>query len=291
MARFMGFAGIAVVLLAAVSATTAEPLRVVYPTERGRAYQDAFELQVLELALEKSGREFTLVPSDQSMTETRSRDLLERGTGDVSVAWYGTAADFEARLLPVRIPIARGLLGHRIFLIHEAQQRQFSAVEDVDDLASLLGVQGIGWSDVEILEGAGLQIATGEYHNLFRLIDRGRADYFSRGVNEAFAELQQYQAENGNLAIERDLVLIYPFAKLFFVNRDDQELHDAIYDGLVAAYDDGSYLELFNSHPAITDVLEQADIANRRPLFVDNPLMTAETRAIAPRYWFTAPAS
>ena len=205
------------------------------------------------------------------MSENRSRHILEKGTGEVTVAWYGTSADFERRLLPIRMPIARGLLGHRLFIIRDGSQQNFSHIQSIDDLAPLVGVQGIGWSDVEILRGAGLEIQTGEYENLFGLINNGRADYFSRGVNEAFAELNQYKATHSDLVVEQDLVLIYPFANLFFVSKDNQELHDAIYDGLVAAYEDGSYLDLFNSHPTIKSVLEQSNLDRRRPIFVDNP--------------------
>lgn len=289
------FASIVFALLASTLVTASlaapKPLFVVYPTESGRNYSDAFPLAVLKLALEKSGRDYVLTPSNRAMSENRSRHILENGTGEVTVAWYGTSADFEARLLPVRIPIARGLLGHRIFLIHAERQRQFKGIETVEELASLVGVQGIGWSDVQILRGAGLEIQTGEYENLFGLINNGRADYFSRGANEAFAELDQYHSTHSNLAVEKDLVLIYPFAKLFFVSKDNQELHDAIHDGLATAYQDGSYLELFNSHPSIKSVLERSNLNGRHPLFVDNPLMTEETRSIPSQYWFSAPTS
>ena len=275
-----------------ISATAAaEPLQVIYPVERGRDYETSFPLEVLRLALEKSGRDFVITPSRRTMTENRSRAILQRGTGEVTVAWYGTGAEFERTLLPVRIPISRGLLGHRIFLIREDQQPVFSRIRTIRDLAPLVGLQGIGWSDIEILEGAGLHIHTGEYDHLFSLISRGRADYFSRGVDEVFVEYDKYSNRDRHLAVENDLVLIYPFAKLFFVSKDNQELHDAIHEGFVAAYEDGSYQRLFDSHPAIRGVLDRANLADRRQLYVDNPLMTAETRAIPPRYWFSTPGS
>lgn len=269
----------------------AAKLLVIYPTEGGRSYSDSFPLEVLRLALEKSGRDYSLSPSHRSMSENRSRHILEKGTGEITVAWYGTSVEFERRLLPVRIPIARGLLGHRLFLIRQGSQPQFSAVQTVEDLVPLVGVQGIGWSDVEILRAAGLEIQTGEYENLFSLIDLGRADYFSRGANEAFAELEQYQVTHENLTVEQELVLIYPFAKLFFVAKENQELHDAIHDGLATAYRDGSYLKLFNGHPAIKNVLQKSNLDDRRRLFVDNPLMSEETRSIPDQYWFSAPTS
>ncbi len=285
------FTFLTVMLFVGVAFPASAKLVVIYPTEGGRNYSDAFPLEVLKLALEKSGRDYVLTPSHRAMSENRSRHILEKGTGEITVAWYGTSAEFERRLLPVRIPIARGLLGHRLFLIRKGSQTKFTAVQSVEDLAPLVGVQGIGWSDVEILREAGLDILTGEYENLFSLVNLGRADYFSRGVNEAFAELQQYHLTHEHLTLEQELVLIYPFAKLFFVSKENKELHEAIYNGLITAYKDGSYLELFNSHPAIKSMLEKSNLDHRRRLFVDNPLMSAETRSIPRQYWFSAPTS
>lgn len=263
------------------------PLQIIYPTESGRRYDSSnFEMEVLRLALNKSGVAYNLLASDRDMTESRSRAYLEKETGEVTIAWYGTSRDFEQRLRPIRIPIARGLLGYRLFLIHRDRQPTFSAITSLDQLAELVGVQGSGWSDVEILSAAGLKIITSRYKNLFPMIDLGRADYFPRGANEAFLERATYQGENPNLAVEQDLVLIYPFAKFFFVSKSNAVLAEAIERGWRKAYQDGSYMRLFNSHPSIREVLDEARLDERRQLVIDNPLLSEETKAIEARFWY-----
>ncbi|OEJ69364.1 hypothetical protein BEN30_03750 [Magnetovibrio blakemorei] len=264
----------------------AEPLRVVYPAEAGRDTANAYPVQLLELALRKSGKPYEMQPFQESMNEARARSILEAGDGNLTVAWFGTSRDFEQRLRPVRIPMYRGLLGHRIFLINKAKQPLFSAVKTVADLHPLLALQGQGWSDVEILAGAGLNVDTARYNNLFPMLNGGRGDYFPRGVTEAFAELEHFGLNNPNLAVEEELTLVYPFAMFYFVSRSDVALHDAIRDGLAAAFADGSFQALFESHPAIAGALKKVRLNQRRKLTIDNLLMTPETRAIPAEYWY-----
>ena len=290
MRGFLGFTlAIAICWSAHGNHASAQALKVIHPVQGARAAADDFPLALLELAMSRSERDYELEPTTLSMNESRSRAILEAENPELTVAWYGTSMDSERRLRPVRIPIYRGLLGHRLFLIHRDKQALFRDVKSVDDLKSLLALQGQGWSDIEILNAAGLKVSTSRYANLFRMIDGGRGDYFPRGVTEIFGELEQYQRANSNLAVEEEVVLIYPFAMFYFVSLGNAELHDAIYGGLLAAYDDGSFMKLFNSHPAVAQVLERARLDDRRRIAIDNPLMTEETKAIPARYWHGGP--
>jgi len=273
------------VLLALAGAATASEVR--YPVEGGRDVENGMPFQVLKLALEKSGGDWTLVPSSQGeMNEARSKALIASGEG-VDIGWYGTYAELEKELMPVRIPINGGLLGWRLFLIDGDRQAEFDTIETVDDLKKLTLVQGDGWGDISILEGAGMKVNTGKYDNLFKMVGAGRADAFPRGADEAFAEQAQRVSEVPNLAVETGLVVYYPLTKLFFVRNGNQELHDAIYDGLVKAHEDGSYKTLFETHPSNKVTLEKANLQNRRKFEIPNPSMSAETTAIPAQYWYT----
>lgn len=283
--RFLGPMA-ALLLVALASGADAGTLQVVYPAEHGREAVNSYPVKLLELALKKSGRPFEMRPTPTPMNEARARTVLEKGDGSLTVAWFGSSRHFERRLLPVYVPIYRGLLGHRLFLINKAKQPLFSAVKTIEDLQPLLALQGQGWSDVEILSAAGLNVDTSRYRDLFYMLNAGRGDYFPRGVTEAFAELSQYGPDNPELAVERDLVLVYPFAMYYFVAAENKELRDAIRDGLTAAFDDGSFQALFDNHPAIAEALAKARLAQRRTIAIDNPLVTPETLAIPARYWY-----
>ncbi|MTI42619.1 extracellular solute-binding protein, family 3 [Roseibium hamelinense] len=280
---------IAVACMAFLAVLTSDILAkdVRYPVEPGRRdVEDNFAFQVLKLALERSGGDWNLVPSEKgAMNENRAKLLIRRGAG-VDVGWYGTYAALEKELMPVRIPIDGGLLGWRLFLIDGVRQSEFDKIQTLDDLRQLTLVQGDGWGDIAILEAAGMKVDTGPYSDLFTLVGAGRADAFPRGVNEAFAEHENRVAEVPNLAIEQGIVVYYRYPMLFFVRNGNQELHDAIYGGLERAYADGSYRELFEHHPDNKVSLTTANLNNRRKFEIPNPYLSHETASIPEKYWF-----
>ena len=278
---------VVLVALTPLSGKAAEPpgdgvLKVVYPLPADSARWD-YPIGLLRLALEKSGRPFALEPTSQVLTQSRQIHSLEKGR--VSVAWMGTSADFEARMRAVPVPLYRGLLGHRICIIDRDSQARFSAVRTLEDLKTLTMGQGLGWSDVDILEAAGFNVHTGRYETLFKMVDAGRIDCFPRGVNEAPGEVAQRSPESPGITVEKDVMLVYPFAMFFFVNRDDRDLAETLEKGLKAAYEDGSFMTYFEGHPSIRKIFSGARMEERRRFDIDNPLMTKETRAIPDRYW------
>ena len=56
--------------------------------------------------------------------------------------------------------------------------------------------------------------------------------------------------------------------------------------GLVVTYQDGSFMELFESHPHVQQLIRRANLPGRVRMDVANPLMTPETAAIPQKYWY-----
>lgn len=275
-------------LVALNTVANAEGINAIFPKGEGRNQASSYTYQLLDLALKKSGQPYQLRLTDYTMPEARARELVSRNSKAVTVVFSGTSKQFEEQLLPVRIPAYGGLLGFRLFLIHQHDAPRFSKIRTVQDLRTLVSGQGSNWSDVEILRKAGLTVHTTKYPLLFALLDKQRIDYFPRGASEIYEEYDRYKANNPNLAIEQALVMVYPFASFFFVSKDNQALHDAIYQGLARAHADGSFLQFFQSHPTTANVLAKAKLNQRHRINIDNPLMTNETLAIDQNYWFNA---
>ena len=271
----------------AVAETT---LTAIYPSIGGDDSRNAYPLAVLRLALERwsaagPDRHFRLAQDDALRTQARVVADLAAGR-DLTVAWMGTSAELEARLRPVRVPIWRGLLGYRLLLIARDRQPEFAAVRSLADLARFTMGQGIGWADVAILERAGLTVVTAPYESLFAMTAAGRVDAFPRGAGEALTELAEYGPANPGLAVEQELLLVYRFDMFFFTAPRDVALAEAIQGGLEAAYRDGSFLELFRTHPSIVALFRAGRIEARRRLDIPNPLLTGDTAALPARYWY-----
>jgi hypothetical protein len=180
-----------------------------------------------------------------------------------------------------------GLLGYRIFLIDASRQNEFAKIETIDDLRKMVALQGTGWADVNVLRSAGLRVRTAPiYADLFRMTVNGRADYFPRGAFEAYSDKRKFADTAPGLAVEETLVLRYPFSFIFYVKKTDRRLHDDLYRGLVAAFDDGSYKALFSNNQDFKSVLADAHLKTRRVLDIDNPYLSAEMKAVDKRFWY-----
>jgi len=262
---------------------------VVFPLEEGRSQQEqmaSFPFQLLDQALDRGGLDARLVPSPAPISENRQRVLLEADHPALDVAWFGTSREFESRASFVPIPVYGGLLGWRVGFIKRGQQEAFSAVATLADLRRFTLLQGTGWSDVDILRAAGLNVVTAQYEALPRMISARRADYFPRGVVEVFREYRELRISFPDLSIEREIVIVYPFAMFYFCRKNDNEICPAIERGLRSMHRDGSFRRLLFAHPDVGPALERSDLRNRRVLRVENPVWSTAAATIPAEFWF-----
>lgn len=264
------------------SSASADPQVLYYP-KRPESPRWNYARTLVELALRHSGRDYVLKPTEEEMTQARTARELE--LGHIQFIWAGTSADYEQRFQAIRIPVLRGLDGYRICIINPARQDAFKAVTSLDAFKSFTIGQDPGWSDVSILEAAGFKLVTAPYENLFGMVERDRVDCFLRGAHEVIGDVAKRKAEHPDLAVESEVMLVYPFTSFFFVNKNDTALAEALETGFKKAYEDGSFMEHFNNHPAIKAIFDEAHIEQRRRFDIPNPQLTEATKAIPDLYW------
>jgi hypothetical protein len=259
-------------------------LRVVYPNINQMG-ENTFGFAVLKLALENSGIEYELTVSKTIANNERIRHMLL--DKEISISDFGTCPQFEEILQPIYFPIDMGLNGWRIFLVHNENLQNFKDFKTINDLQSLKAGQGVGWADAEILENAGLHVEKASLlSSLFAMTERKRFDYFPLGANEVHSLLDQYKQHCPNVQVEENLVLIYPFGRLFFVHKDNNELHDAVYSGLLKSFENGSFWELFKNHKSNQALFTKVNLENRVQIHINNPHMTANFKNIPEKYFF-----
>ena len=246
--------------------------------------KEELALDILKLALETApGNEtYTFRSVPEFLSEGRLMQTLE--DGDIDVAWAGTQTEYEERLRPIRVPIFKGMLGHRIFIIRRGDQARFDQVQNLDDLRQIPGGQGRFWGDTKILQHSGLNvITTSKYENLFPMLEGGRFDYFPRAVHEPWSEVEN--RPELNLTIEKRILLIYPLPMYFFVEKDDEDLAGAIEQGLRNSIENGSFDEFFFNRPIIKNALEYANLAERLVLRIPNPNLSPQTPLEEKQLW------
>jgi hypothetical protein len=249
-----------------------------------------YDWAVLRAALQKSEARFGPFEMHQSnivMSTQRVTQELATPAGRVNILVRATSPDLEQQFIPVRLPVDRGLLGYRVFLVRSGELPRFAAVRSLGDLKQLSVGQGTGWADVPILRAAGLRTVEGTtYEGLFAMLEAGRFDFFSRAADEATRELEERHLAHPQIALEPTLLLHYPLPRYFFLRRDPEgrQLAARIETGMETMIRDGSLNALFFRFKH--DIIERAGLKNRRVLNIPNPSLSPKTPLSRGELWY-----
>ena len=246
-------------------------------------FNSPYALKMLELVNQKLDGKYTIEIVDDGVT-TKSRIMQNVVDGYYHIFWNSTNAESEEILFPIRIPLFKGLLGHRIFIIREGDQPQFDQIETMEDLQKIKMGSGAAWGDTSILESNGMTLVlSNNYPSMFNMLDGKRFDAFPRGVFEPFKEIE----DNADLAltVEKKIMLVYKMPYYFFVSRDNQELAEDLTRGLEMAIKDGSFDKLFLSYPTVQDAINKANLQERRIFNLTNYSLAKETPLERPELW------
>jgi hypothetical protein len=243
----------------------------------------AYAVEMLRLAIAHIDTPYQVEISREDLTQARVNEEVRIG-GRLDMGWTSFDAETEAAVLPIRIPLFKGLLGYRILIIHKDDQPKFDRVKTLEDFKKLKFGQGRTWADTRILEANGFNvIKTNKYPGLFYMVEGGRFDGFPRGVHEPFGELAI--RPEMELAVEKNLMIAYKMPFYLFVSPNNPQLAKDIETGLNRAIEDGSFDRVFRNAPSVQDVLAKANMKQRKVFYIDNPLLSKET-PLRPELWF-----
>ncbi|WP_036666098.1 hypothetical protein [Paludibacterium yongneupense] len=271
-------------LFAARVSSAAPAFDIVYPRpESSSDPRSLYPEQLLRLALERSCPQCRMRPSSLLLMQNRALTELGRADGEVNIAWSMTSIEREQRLLPIRIPLDRGLLGWRILLLMPATETRLAAVTGLADLRRFSLGQEQDWPDTAILRQNQLNVqASAQYETLFKMLVAGRFELFPRSLIEIGQEARLHAAEG--MVIDRYIVMHYPTAFYFFVNRGNVALAATVRRGLLRTLADGSFEALFQK--TFGAQLKAARLENRRVIELANPLLPTETPVMQSVLWF-----
>jgi len=261
--------------------------RVVHPADEEKGdprFNDVKE--ILRLALEKTVAEFGSFELRASSQHTNGLRYLNNlaNDSDLNVVWSSTTEDKERNYLPIRIPLRKGLLGYRLLLVHKDQQALLKDVKNLADLKKFSVGQGVGWDDVKLYEANGIAVVEAKYSNLFRMLSYKRFDFFPRGINEIFTELNKESAQNPDLVIDENLLIHYPWPYYFFVSKSNPQLQKRLELGLRKMIKDGSFDAIFWKYNG--KAIEAVNFKKRRVIHMKNHLLPKETPLNDAALWF-----
>ncbi len=261
-------------LLISLPVVAKEPMLVRYlDVSEKRQQRNNYFVDLLRLALKKTEPEYgpyRLEPVHMKVPQGRLLRMLSAGES-VDVLWSMTSRSRETHLRPVRIPLGRGLIGYRLLIIRAEDREAFAAIESLEQLSEKVAGQGSDWPDTTVLRHNGLTVTTSSYESLFTMLRHGRIDYIPRALNEPWAEVAL--RPELDLIVEPHLMLHYPAANYFFVDRENRALAERLTRGLELALADGSFEQLFFKHPSHKVMFSRSQYEQRKLLRLENPLL------------------
>lgn len=270
-------------LLPACQVLAEELLR--YPRHSRDGEPEAYVAELLQLAVAHAPRPYRLAPSAEPMGQSRAQQMLEQNSPHLQVMWAMTTREREERLLPIRIPIYKGLIGWRINLLRPADAQRLAGVARLDQLKALRFGQRHDWPDTPLLRANGLQVVTSpSYQGLFAMLAAGRFDAFPREVVTVWQERDQAERDGHLLVVDEHLVLHYPTAFYFFTSRATPQLAEDLRLGLEASITDGSFERLFQARHGET--LRRARLDRRKVIELHNPDLPPQTPFDRPDLWY-----
>jgi hypothetical protein len=193
-------------------------------------------------------------------------------------------AEWLQQLRSVPVPIDMGLQSWRLFLIDARNQARLREVGSMGRLYLLKAGAGSAWVSANALRANGYSVVSGgNYLGLFQMLMAERFDYFPRGINEIFKELDTHRAAYPGLAVEESMLLHDNIPSLFFVAPQAARLQRRLHAGMEAMLRDGSLERLLLAH--FRNDLVRAKLCTRKRIELPNhelsPALAARKEA-----WF-----
>lgn len=270
----------------ALFAAEVTELRLPKPrTMEGSAY--VYFTGLIEKALEKAanGRQVPRLVATIEMGEDRMVRELRAGR-IIDIFWLGGSRNRGQGLLMVPVPLERGLVGYRQFIIRKERVADFDAVNTLADLAKFTGCQGSQWGDTEILRDASLELVTSvNFESLFKQLAAGRCDYFPRGIHQGKEEMVARAAKYPDLMVYEPLILHYPYASYVYLHPKNKELAQWLQDGLEKMIDDGELTAYMQEQEHTRRAFPLDENRNTRFLMIPNHNLPDFSDEKNPRYW------
>ncbi len=217
------------------------------------------------------------------ITEARGMALLQQKR--IQIVFVPTNEKREESFRAVPFPLDQGLLGLRLLLIKEENQKRFDLLRNETELREkMLGGFNTNWSDYDIYQHNGFKVLPAtKYETLFKMLESGRFDYFSRGLIEIWSELENFKSQYPDLRIENRFAFYYNMPVYFFVHKDDEQLAERIEIGLKRLQAGGAFSRLFLSYYG--EQIAHAKLDQRQIITLMSPKAQTRIPVEKPFWW------
>ncbi|MBL4838771.1 MAG: hypothetical protein JKY34_14460 [Kordiimonadaceae bacterium] len=249
---------------------------------------ERYYLHILKAAIEAADGHHTLSTYDSLLAQGQSLRALQDKTPLYNVVFSGHSTEREKKFSQIDIPLSRGLLGYRAFIILPKSEGHFSSIYTLKDLKEQITIgSAINWPDTHILRRAGFLVRSAPSDLLWRMLRRERFIAFPRGMSEIHFDLAMQLADltSPPVKIENTVMLHYRFDHFYYLNKEDLERTAIITQGLHRIYKNGKFMELFNAAYLNKGAFQNVNKYKRRIFEIPNPLNSSRINQIPDKFW------
>lgn len=231
-----------------------------------------YTYELLDAALERSVARYGPYRVEPAMTElTAARLRREAVKGDLIN--LVVLEPLNEDLIPIDIPLDKGLFGYRIAAIRASDQGRVAKVRDIADLRQLR-IGASGETTAAIFRHNGMEVVTATDPKLLMLmLERGRFDLIPRGATVVAAIHDEDAKAYPNLATDQHLLIHFPYAQYAYVSKSAPRLAERIRYGLQEMQKDGSFDRYFEKYFAQT--IAEFRFSQRTVIELENPSLPA----------------
>lgn len=245
----------------------------------------SYEIGLVRMALDHADGDHDLKLVElRNVPQARVMAMLQNNH-DLNTFITGYSEEREKKLLQVDIPVTRGLLGHRVFMVRKGNETLLQDVKTLEALKKIRMGSGVDWMDTKVLESAGFDVVTSTYQNLWLMLEGRRFEAFNRGIGEVVYEYERIMAQNRPLSLDPHVMISYPFDAFIYVNPQNDAIHRVLSQGLERAYKSGAFLNYFRNHETVKRMVKLIKPTERVHIRLPNPHISDRVKKILPQYW------
>lgn len=220
---------------------------------------------------------------NSEITEARGMALLHQKR--IQITFVPTNEKREKSFRAVSFPLDQGLLGLRLLLIKAENQQRFDLLRNETEFREKMqGGFNTNWSDYDTYLHNGFKVVPAtKYETLFKMLESGRFDYFSRGLIEIWSELDNFKNQYSDLRIENRFAFYYDIPVYFFVHKDDELLAQRLELGLKRLEATGAFSRLFLSYYG--EKIDRAKLDQRQIITLVSPQSQTKIPHTRPFWW------
>lgn len=240
------------------------------PPQSNLDMRDHYKNALLKLALDVTEDEYG--PYEIRLDGPKmnlSRAQRELASGELINTYFAVEnPGFDEQTTRIAIPIRRGILHYRLFLVRNEDAEAFSQIENVEQLKKLRTGLQFDWSTTRYLAAYGFSyVRASDYEGMFSMLEQGRFDYILRGANDIYRELEKRPEFAKKVTVAPGVMLYVPISTYAYVSKSHPRLSERLRLGLERISNSGQLAALFNEF--FGQSLKRAQLCGRKLLFIE----------------------